>query len=151
MVHTMSSDNLYVEIKSEKDILGVIKRIKRNIYLQLYDVLRDIKDHEIKSQRLDKLLENLKSIKDIIDELLNALPETEDIEELYKEINSEELDKVEIKEKKKVRKKPKVEVIKEENKKEENKEGNNQIRKELDDISSELEELKEELKKLIES
>ena len=147
----MSPDNLYVEIKSEKDILGVIKRVKRNIYLQLYDVLRDIKDHEIKSQRLDKLLENLKSIKDIIDELLNALPETEDIEELYKEINSEELDKVEIKEKKKVRKKPKVEVIKEENKKEENKEGNNQIRKELDDISAELEELKEELKKLIES
>ena len=142
----MSSDNLYVEIKSEKDILGIIKRVKRNIYLQLYDVLRDIKDHEIKSQRLDKLLENVKSIKDIIDELLNSLPETKDLEELYKEINSEELDKVEIKEKKKVRKRPKVEVIKEENK-----EGNNQIRKELDDISSELEELKEELKKLIES
>ena len=142
----MSSDNLYVEIKSEKDILGIIKRVKRNIYLQLYDVLRDIKDHEIKSQRLDKLLENVKSIKDIIDELLNSLPETKDLEELYKEINSEELDKVEIKEKKKVRKKPKVEVIKEENK-----EDNNQIRKELDDISAELEELKEELKKLIES
>jgi chromosome segregation ATPase len=146
MVHTMSQDNLYVEIKSEKDILEVIKRIKRNIYLQLYDVLRDIKDHEIKSQRLDKLLENVKSIKDIVDELLNLLPETKDIEELYKEINSEELDKVEIKEKKKVRKKPKIEVIKEENK-----EDNNQIRKELDDISAELEELKEELKKLIES
>jgi len=146
MVHTMSSDNLYVEIKSEKDILGIIKRVKRNIYLQLYDVLRDIKDHEIKSQRLDKLLENVKSIKDIIDELLNSLPETKDLEELYKEINSEELDKVEIKEKKKVRKRPKVEVIKEESK-----EDNNQIRKELDDISAELEELKEELKKLIES
>jgi vacuolar-type H+-ATPase subunit I/STV1 len=146
MVHTMSQDNLYVEIKSEKDILEVIKKIKRNIYLQLYDVLRDIKDHEIKSQRLDKLLENVKSIKDIIGELLNLLPETKDIEELYKEINSEELDKVEIKEKKKVRKKPKIEVIKEENK-----EDNNQIRKELDDISAELEELKEELKKLIES
>ena len=142
----MSSDNLYVEIKSEKDILGIIKRVKRNIYLQLYDVLRDIKDHEIKSQRLDKLLENVKSIKDIIDELLNSLPETKDLEELYKEINSEELDKVEIKEKKKVRKRPKVEVIKEESK-----EDNNQIRKELDDISAELEELKEELKKLIES
>jgi len=142
----MSPENLYVEIKSEKDILGVIKRVKRNIYLQLYDVLRDIKDHEIRGQRLDKLLENVKSIKDIIDELLNSLPETKDIEELYKEINSEELDKVEIKEKKKVRKKPKVEVIKEENK-----EDNNQIRKELDDISAELEELKEELKKLIES
>jgi len=146
MVHTMSPDNLYVEIRSEKDILGVIKRVKRNIYLQLYDVLRDIKDHEIKNQRLDKLLENVKSIKDIIDQLLNSLPETKELEELYKEINSEELDKVEIKEKKKVRKKPKVEVIKEENK-----EGNNQIRKELDDISSELEELKEELKRLIES
>jgi len=146
MVHTMSPDNLYVEIRSEKDILGVIKRVKRNIYLQLYDVLRDIKDHEIKNQRLDKLLENIKSIKDIIDQLLNSLPETKELEELYKEINSEELDKVEIKEKKKVRKKPKVEVIKEENK-----EGNNQIRKELDDISSELEELKEELKRLIES
>jgi len=53
---------------------------------------------------------------------------------------------VEITEKKKVRKKPKVEVIKEENK-----EDNNQIGKELDDISSELEELKEELKRLIES
>jgi len=146
MVHTMSPDNLYVEIRSEKDILGVIKRVKRNIYLQLYDVLRDIKDHEIKNQRLDKLLENIKSIKDIIDQLLNSLPETKELEELYKEINSEELDKVEIKEKKKIRKKPKVEVIKEENK-----EGNNQIRKELDDISSELEELKEELKRLIES
>jgi len=146
MVHTMSPDNLYVEIKSEKDILGVIKRVKRNIYLQLYDVLRDIKDHEIKSQRLDKLLENVKSIKDIIDELLNSLPETKELEELYKEINSEELDKIEIKEKKKIRKKPKVEVIKEENK-----EDNNQIGKELDDISAELEELKEELKKLIES
>jgi len=146
MVHTMSPDNLYVEIKSEKDILGVIKRVKRNIYLQLYDVLRDIKDHEIRIQRLDKLLENIKSIKDIIDELLNLLPETKGIEELYKEINSEELDKVEIKEKKRIRKKPKVEVIKEENK-----ENNNQIRKELDDISAELEELKEELKKLIES
>ena len=142
----MSPDNLYVEIRSEKDILGVIKRVKRNIYLQLYDVLRDIKDHEIKNQRLDKLLENIKSIKDIIDQLLNSLPETKELEELYKEINSEELNKVEIKEKKKVRKKPKVEVIKEENK-----EGNNQIRKELDDISSELEELKEELKRLIES
>ena len=142
----MSPDNLYVEIRSEKDILGVIKRVKRNIYLQLYDVLRDIKDHEIKNQRLDKLLENIKSIKDIIDQLLNSLPETKELEELYKEINSEELDKVEIKEKKKIRKKPKVEVIKEENK-----EGNNQIRKELDDISSELEELKEELKRLIES
>ena len=142
----MSPDNLYVEIRSEKDILGVIKRVKRNIYLQLYDVLRDIKDHEIKNQRLDKLLENIKSIKDIIDQLLNSLPETKELEELYKEINSEELDKVEIKEKKKIRKKPRVEVIKEENK-----EGNNQIRKELDDISSELEELKEELKRLIES
>jgi len=117
----MSPDNLYVEIKSEKDILGVIKRVKRNIYLQLYDVLRDIKDHEIKIQRLDKLLENIKSIKDITDELLNLLPETKGIEELYKEINSEESDKVEIKEKKRVRKKPKVEVIKEENK-----ENNNQ-------------------------
>ena len=142
----MSPDNLYVEIRSEKDILGVIKRVKRNIYLQLYDVLRDIKDHEIKNQRLDKLLENVKSINDIIDELLNSLPETKELEKLYKEINSEELDKVEIKEKKKVRKKPKIEVIKEENK-----EDNNQIRKELDDISAELEELKEELKKLIES
>jgi len=149
MVHTMSPDNLYVEIKSEKDILGVIKRVKRNIYLQLYDVLRDIKDHEIRIQRLDKLLENIKSIKDIIDELLNSLPETKGIEELYKEINSEELDKVEIKEKKRVRKKPKVEVMNEENK--ENNNQNNQIRKELDDISAELEELKEELKKLIES
>ena len=142
----MSPDNLYVEIRSEKDILGVIKRVKRNIYLQLYDVLRDIKDHEIKNQRLDKLLENIKSIKDIIDELLNSLPETKELEELYKEINSEELDKIEIKERKKVRKKPKVEVIKEESK-----EDNNQIGKELDDISAELEELKEELKKLIES
>ncbi|MFP3131934.1 MAG: hypothetical protein RXQ77_01165 [Candidatus Nanopusillus sp.] len=146
MIHTMSTDNLYVEIKSEKDLLGVIKRVKKNIYLQLYDVLHDIKDHEVKSQRLDKLLENIKSIKDIIDELLNSLPETKKIEELYKEINSEELNKVEITEKKKVRKKPKVEVIKEENK-----EDNNQIGKELDDISSELEELKEELKRLIES
>jgi len=146
MVHTMSPDNLYVEIKSEKDILGIIKRVKRNIYLQLYDVLRDIKDHEVRSQRLDKLLENVKSIKDIIDELLNSLPETKEIEELYKEINSEELNKVEVIEKKRTRKKPKVEVIKEENK-----EDNNQIRKELDDISAELEELKEELKKLIES
>jgi hypothetical protein len=72
----MSTDNLYVEIKSEKDLLGVIKRVKKNIYLQLYDVLHDIKDHEVKSQRLDKLLENIKSIKDIIDELLNSLPET---------------------------------------------------------------------------
>ena len=142
----MSADNLYVEIKSEKDLLGVIKRVKKNIYLQLYDVLHDIKDHEVKSQRLDKLLENIKSIKDIIDELLNSLPETKKIEELYKEINSEELNKVEITEKKKVRKKPKVEIIKEENK-----EDNNQIGKELDDISAELEELKEELKKLIES
>ena len=142
----MSTDNLYVEIKSEKDLLGVIKRVKKNIYLQLYDVLHDIKDHEVKSQRLDKLLENIKSIKDIIDELLNSLPETKKIEELYKEINSEELNKVEITEKKKVRKKPKIEVIKEENK-----EDNNQIGKELDDISSELEELKEELKRLIES
>ena len=142
----MSTDNLYVEIKSEKDLLGVIKRVKKNIYLQLYDVLHDIKDHEVKSQRLDKLLENIKSIKDIIDELLNSLPETKKIEELYKEISSEELNKVEITEKKKVRKKPKVEVIKEENK-----EDNNQIGKELDDISSELEELKEELKRLIES
>jgi len=146
MIRTMSTDNLYVEIKSEKDLLGVIKRVKKNIYLQLYDVLHDIKDHEVKSQRLDKLLENIKSIKDIIDELLNSLPETKKIEELYKEINSEELNKVEITEKKKVRKKPKVEVIKEENK-----EDNNQIGKELDDISSELEELKEELKRLIES
>jgi len=146
MIRTMSTDNLYVEIKSEKDLLGVIKRVKKNIYLQLYDVLHDIKDHEVKSQRLDKLLENIKSIKDIIDELLNSLPETKKIEELYKEINSEELNKVEIAEKKKVRKKPKVEVIKEENK-----EDNNQIGKELDDISSELEELKEELKRLIES
>jgi chromosome segregation ATPase len=142
----MSPDNLYVEIKSEKDILGIIKRIKRNIYLQLYDVLHDIKDHEVRSQRLDKLLENIKSIKDIIDELLNSLPETKEIEELYREINSEELNKVEVIEKKRTRKKPKVEVIKEENK-----EDNNQIRKELDDISAELEELKEELKKLIES
>ena len=142
----MSTDNLYVEIKSEKDLLGVIKRVKKNIYLQLYDVLHDIKDHEVKSQRFDKILENIKSIKDIIDELLNSLPETKKIEELYKEINSEELNKVEITEKKKVRKKPKVEVIKEENK-----EDNNQIGKELDDISSELEELKEELKRLIES
>ena len=146
MIRTMSTDNLYVEIKSEKDLLGVIKRVKKNIYLQLYDVLHDIKDHEVKSQRLDKLLENIKSVKDIIDELLNSLPETKKIEELYKEINSEELNKVEITEKKKVRKKPKVEVIKEENK-----EDNNQIGKELDDISSELEELKEELKRLIES
>jgi chromosome segregation ATPase len=146
MSPTMAPDNLYVEIESERDILGVIKRVKKNIYLQLYDVLQDIKDHEVKSQRLDKLLENIKSIKDIIDELLNSLPETKEIEELYKEINSEELNKVEIIEKKKRRKKPKVEVIKEENK-----EDNNQIRKELDDISAELEELKEELKKLIES
>jgi chromosome segregation ATPase len=146
MSPTMAPDNLYVEIESEKDILGVIKRVKKNIYLQLYDVLQDIKDHEVKSQRLDKLLENIRSIKDIIDELLNSLPETKEIEELYKEINSEELNKVEIIEKKKRKKKPKVEVIKEENK-----EDNNQIRKELDDISSELEELKEELKKLIES
>ena len=142
----MATDNLYVEIESERDILGVIKRVKKNIYLQLYDVLHNIKDHEVRSNRLDKLLENVRSIKDIIDELLNSLPETKDIEELYKEINSEELDKVEIKEKKKIRRKPKIEVIREENK-----EDNNQIRKELDEISAELEELKEELKKLIES
>jgi oligoendopeptidase F len=146
MVHTMSTDDLYVEIKSEKDILEIVKRIKKDIYLQLYDVLHDIKDHEVRSQRFDKLLENVKSIKDIIDELLNSLPETKDIEELYKEINSKELNKVEVIEKRKTRRKPKVEVIKEENK-----EDNNQIKKELDDISAELEELKEELKKLIES
>ena len=147
----MSQDNLYVEIKSEKDILELMKKIKRNIYLQLYDVLHDIKEHEIKNQRLDKLLENVKFMRNIIDELLNSLPEIENIEELYKEINSEELNKVENKEKKKVRKKPKIEIIKEENKEEESKENNSQIRKELDDISAELEELKEELKKLIES
>jgi chromosome segregation ATPase len=142
----MSTDNLYVEIKSEKDILGIIKRIKKNIYLQLYDVLHNIKDHEVRSNRLDRLLENVRSIKDIIDELLNSLPETKEIEELYKEINSEELNKLEITEKKKTRKKLKIEVIKEENNKKDD-----QIRKELDEISAELEELKEELKKLIES
>ena len=142
----MSTDNLYVEIKSEKDILGVIKRIKKNIYLQLYDVLHNIKDHEVRSNRLDRLLENVRSIKDIIDELLNSLPETKEIEELYKEINSEELNKLEITGKKKTRKKLKIEVIKEENNKKDD-----QIRKELDEISAELEELKEELKKLIES
>jgi chromosome segregation ATPase len=142
----MSTDDLYVEIKSEKDILEIVKRVKKDIYLQLYDVLRDIKDHEVRSQRFDKLLENVKSIKDIIDELLNSLPETKDIEELYKEISSEELNKAEIIERRRTRRKPKVEVIKEENK-----EDNNQIKKELDDISAELEELKEELKKLIES
>jgi uncharacterized phage infection (PIP) family protein YhgE len=146
MVHTMSTDNLYVEIKSEKDILEIVKRIKRDIYLQLYDVLHDIKDHEVRNQKFDKLLENVKSIKDIIDELLNSLPEIKEIEELYKEINSEELNKVEVIEKRRTRRKPKVEVIKEENK-----EDNNQIKKELNDISAELEELKEELKKLIES
>ena len=146
MVHTMSSDNLYVEIKSEEDILGIIKRVKKDIYLQLYDVLHDIKNHEVRNQRFDKLLENVKSIKDIIDELLNSLPETKDIEELYKEISSKELNKVEVIERRRTRRKPKVEVIKEENK-----EDNNQIKKELDDISAELEELKEELKKLIES
>jgi len=146
MVHKMSTDNLYVEIKSEKDILGVIKRIKKNIYLQLYDVLHNIKDHEVRSNRLDRLLENVRSIKDIIDELLNSLPETKEIEELYKEINSEELNKLEITGKKKTRKKLKIEVIKEENSKKDD-----QIRKELDEISAELEELKEELKKLIES
>ena len=142
----MSLDNLYVEIKSEKDILGIIKRIKKNIYLQLYDVLHNIKDHEVRSNRLDRLLENVRSIKDIIDELLNSLPETKEIEELYKEINSEELNKLEITEKKKAKKKLKIEVIKEENNKKDD-----QIRKELDEISAELEELKEELKKLIES
>jgi len=146
MVHKMSLDNLYVEIKSERDILGIIKRIKKNIYLQLYDVLHNIKDHEVRSNRLDKLLENVRSIKDIIDELLNSLPETKGIEELYKEINSEELNKLEITEKKKAKKKLKIEVIKEENNKKDD-----QIRKELDEISAELEELKEELKKLIES
>jgi chromosome segregation ATPase len=146
MVHTMSADDLYVEIKSEKDILGIVKRIKKDIYLQLYDVLHDIKDHEVRNQRFDKLLENVKSIKDIIDELLNSLPEIKDIEELYKEISSKELNKVEVIERRRTRRKPKVEVIKEENK-----EDNNQIKKELDDISAELEELKEELKKLIES
>jgi len=142
----MLLDNLYVEIKSEKDILGIIKRIKKNIYLQLYDVLHNIKDHEVRSNRLDKLLENVRSIKDIIDELLNSLPETKEIEELYKEINFEELNKLEVAEKKKAKKKLKIEVIKEENNKKDN-----QIRKELDEISAELEELKEELKKLIES
>ncbi len=142
----MSLDNLYVEIKSEKDILGIIKRIKKNIYLQLYDVLHNIKDHEVRSNRLDRLLENVRSIKDIIDELLNSLPETKEIEELYKEINSEELNKLEITEKKKTKKKLKIEVIKEENNKKDD-----QIRKELDEISAELEELKKELKKLIES
>ena len=142
----MSLDNLYVEIKSEKDILGIIKRIKKNIYLQLYDVLHDIKDHEVRSSRLDRLLENVRSMKDIIDELLNSLPEIKGIEELYKEISSEELNKSEIKEKKKAKKKLKIEVIKEENNKKDD-----QIKKELDEISAELEELKEELKKLIES
>ena len=142
----MSLDNLYVEIKSERDILGIIKRIKKNIYLQLYDVLHNIKDHEVRSNRLDRLLENVRSIKDIIDELLSSLPETKEIEELYKEINSEELNKLEITEKKKAKKKLKIEVIKEENNKKDD-----QIRKELDEISAELEELKEELKKLIES
>jgi len=146
MAHKMSPDNLYVEIKSEKDILGIIKRIKKNIYLQLYDVLHNMKDHEVRSNRLDKLLENVRSIKDIIDELLNSLPETKEIEELYKDIISEELNKLEITEKKKAKKKPKIEVIKEENNKKDD-----QIRKELDKISAELEELKEELKKLIES
>jgi DNA mismatch repair ATPase MutS len=146
MVHKMSLDNLYVEIKSEKDILGIIKRIKKNIYLQLYDVLHNIKDHEVRSNRLDRLLENVRSIRDIIDELLGSLPETKEIEELYKEINSEELNKLEITEKKKAKKKLKIEVIKEENNKKDD-----QIRKELDEISAELEELKEELKKLIES
>jgi len=143
----MLLDNLYVEIKSEKDILGIIKRIKKNIYLQLYDVLHNIKDHEVRSNRLDRLLENVRSMKDIIDELLNSLPETKEIEELYKEINSEELNKLEIIEKKKAKKKKlKIEVIKEENNKKDD-----QIRKELDEISAELEELKEELRKLIES
>ena len=142
----MPPDNLYVEIRSKKDILGIIKRIKKNIYLQLYDVLHNIKDHEVRSNRLDKLLENVRSIKDIIDELLNSLPETKEIEELYKEINFEELNKLEVAEKKKAKKKLKIEVIKEENNKKDN-----QIRKELDEISAELEELKEELKKLIES
>jgi len=142
----MSLDNLYVEIKSKKDILGIIKRIKKNIYLQLYDVLHNIKDHEVRSNRLDRLLENVRSVKDIIDELLNSLPETKDIEELYKEINSDELNKLEITEKKKAKKKLKIEVIKGENNKKDD-----QIRKELDEISAELEELKEELKKLIES
>ena len=141
----MSLDNLYVEIKSKKDILGIIKRIKKNIYLQLYDVLHNIKDHEVRSNRLDRLLENVRSVKDIIDELLNSLPETKDIEELYKEINSDELNKLEITEKKKAKKKLKIEVIKGENNKKDD-----QIRKELDEISAELEELKEELKKLIE-
>jgi chromosome segregation ATPase len=141
----MVGKELYIGIRSHKDIVKELREGKKNIYLMLYKVLEEIKAHDLRINKLKEMENKVLEMKGIVSELLKEMPEIEDVENILSDISEEEKEEEEYY----------IEVIKKEEKKskkakKESKEDNKNVKEELDEISRELAELKEELKKLLE-
>jgi len=122
-------ETLYVKISNAPEVKRRILEVKKNIYLNLHDVIEDIANKEKYEEKLNKILTKIGEASEILDNLISSIPSREDIEKLEEE------------EKKKERKKK----TKEEEKKEEKRD---YIKEELDKIEEELRRIQEELLKL---
>jgi len=121
-------DILYVKISNAPEVKRRILEVKKNIYLNLHDLIEDIASKEKYEEKLNKILTKIGEASEILDNLISSIPSREDIEKLEEE------------EKKKRKKKTKGEEKKEEKR--------DYIKEELDKIEEELRKIQEELLKL---
>jgi len=119
---------LYVKISNAPEVKRKILEVKKNIYLNLHDVIEDLANKDKYDEKLNKILTKIGEASEILDNLISLLPSREEIE------------KIEEEEKKKERKKKSKEKVEEEKK--------DVIREELDKIEEELRKIQEELLKL---
>jgi len=119
---------LYVKISNAPEVKRKILEVKKNIYLNLHDVIEDLANKDKYDEKLSKILTKIGEASEILDNLISILPSREEIE------------KIEEEEKKKEKKKKSKEKVEEEKR--------DIIRDELDKIEEELRKIQEELLKL---
>ncbi|GEM_PF-1631061 len=149
----MAEDYVYVGISNPHIIKRKLLIAKREIYIRLYKILKEIRDHEKNLNIINNLINRVNVTLNLIKEIEELLPnvDTEKIEEenliKYKQTKKESLvEEIDIKPKKRKRKSKETDTnIQQANN------GNISIKEYVDKITEELKELQEELKRLLQS
>ena len=121
-------DPLYVRIPNAPEVKRKLLEVKKNIYLNLHDVIEDISSKNRYEERLNKILTKIGEFSEILDRLMSSIPSREEVEKIEKKS-----------------KKRKKGAKKEENHIEERKD---YIKEELDKLEEELKKIQEELLRL---
>ena len=120
-------DTLYVKISNAPEVKRRILEVKKNIYLNLHDLIEDIASKEKYEEKLNKILTKIGEASEILDNLISSIPSREDIEKLEEAVKKKE---------------------KKKKQKEEEKEKRDYVKEELDKIEEELRKIQEELLRL---